>query len=808
MNIPINKDRTTLLITPSNLQKEIIKQLSKENDLLNINYTTFEEIKKKLIFDYTDETILYLTNKYNYKIEVSKMYIDNLYYIYDKKYTHPLLVTLLNYKQELIDNNLLIYDSLYPLYLQDKDIIIYGFDKINAFQQQLILMLKNYNSNITIVAKEYKNFNNPTIYQFFDIEKEINFVAHQICRLIDQNVAISNIKLANVKEEYYFYLLKIFKFYNIPINININTPIIETPLGLDFLNYYFLTKDIDKTIAYITNKYDLKIEDNNHILNLIITTINNITTKNIDDIITYKFKNTNIAFKRKENAVELIDLKDNYISNEEHVFILNFNQTIIPTIYKDDEYLTDNLKEILGLETTTVKNVNETKILTNIIKSLNSPIITYVENSSTTKLYPSVLLKEFSTQPIVNFQAKDLISYSKRYDELTLGMKLDNFLKYQTTDEELEILYYNHQDTKYQTYNNNFTSINQQQFINYLNHRLILSYTSIDNYYHCHFRYYCENILKLKPYEETFATLIGNLYHHVLKEYYEDNFDFETSYQSFFTGKILTPKEEVLLNILKKELKFVIETLSHQEKYISLDKTLLEKEITVQLPSINNIDITFKGYVDKILYKKKNDTTIIAIVDYKTGKTNIDLTNLPYGLSLQLPIYIYLVKQLAQSKSLYIAGFYLQPILHQEIMHKEDGLYLKTKQDLLKLNGYSNSNTIILEQFDKSYANSRIIKGLRMIKDGGFSKMAKMLTNKQIEKIIEMTERHIKDATKEIISCQFDVNPKRIGEELLSCAYCPYQELCFVKEENVTTCPKIKNLDFIKGDDMNEANMD
>ena len=61
----------------------------------------------------------------------------------------------------------------------------------------------------------------------------------------------------------------------------------------------------------------------------------------------------------------------------------------------------------------------------------------------------------------------------------------------------------------------------------YLNNELTLSYSSIDNYYKCAFKYYLNNILKIDEFEETFYTIIGSLFHYVLSKMNNDNFDLD-----------------------------------------------------------------------------------------------------------------------------------------------------------------------------------------------------------------------------------------------------------------------------------------
>ena len=44
------------------------------------------------------------------------------------------------------------------------------------------------------------------------------------------------------------------------------------------------------------------------------------------------------------------------------------------------------------------------------------------------------------------------------------------------------------------------------------------------------------------------------------------------------------------------------------------------------------------------MYKEKNGENLVSIIDYKTGDVDIKINNLIFGLSMQLPIYLYLVK--------------------------------------------------------------------------------------------------------------------------------------------------------------------
>ncbi|MBO7677695.1 MAG: PD-(D/E)XK nuclease family protein, partial [Erysipelotrichaceae bacterium] len=63
--------------------------------------------------------------------------------------------------------------------------------------------------------------------------------------------------------------------------------------------------------------------------------------------------------------------------------------------------------------------------------------------------------------------------------------------------------------------------------------------------------------------------------------------------------------------------------------------------------NIINGNRTFTGKIDKLIYDDKN----MAIIDYKTGSSDISLDDIEYGLSMQLPIYVYLSKSYFKDKN-------------------------------------------------------------------------------------------------------------------------------------------------------------
>ena len=190
---------------------------------------------------------------------------------------------------------------------------------------------------------------------------------------------------------------------------------------------------------------------------------------------------------------------------------------------------------------------------------------------------------------------------------------------------------------------------------------------------------------------------------------------------------------------------------------------MLEKKVVVPVDKQRNI--IFKGIIDKIIYDDFENEKIAAIVDYKTGDAGINLDNIEYGLSLQLPAYAYLLKHMDGFSKARIGGFYLQKLFDDE---------------KIKLSGYSHSDFKILEKVDTTYRNSQLINGLK-VGPNGLYKYAKVLTDEEIEELCNLVDAKIKEAANNIINANFTINPKEIKNINVGCKYCQYKSICFVK---------------------------
>ena len=322
----------------------------------------------------------------------------------------------------------------------------------------------------------------------------------------------------------------------------------------------------------------------------------------------------------------------------------------------------------------------------------------------------------------------------------------------------------------------------QPALLNYLDNKLTLSYSSIDNFYKCGFRYYLSNILKVNPFEETFDTIIGNIFHYVLSKAFSNNFDFDKEFTFAIKDYNFNYKEMFFVNKLKSDLDFIIETIKEYQMNTGLTNELYEQKILI--PLCENPNIEFKGFVDKIMYKEKDGNTYLSIIDYKTGNPSIKLDYLKYGLSMQLPSYLYLTSKSNLFDNIKYCGFYLQHILDNEIKIDRKKSILEQKKDNLKLQGYSTNDLTRLSVFDDSYEDSIMIKGIKTKIDGTLASTAKVLDDLVIDKIINLAENKIKEAVSDILDGEFSINPKVIKDDYVGCSFCQFKDICYHKEKD------------------------
>lgn len=752
------------IVVCDNYKKEkLLKEYSKKRIINDNKFYTFKELKKKLFFDYDYKTLEYIIKKYKVNINIAKIYVENMYYLMD---VDTKKIKFLNeLKNELISNNLLKIDNRFRNFLKNKEIVVYK----DSLTKEELHILKGF--KYRLISKENEEYEH-VIYESSTIEEEIEFVLRKIKELISKGVSLNNIKLI-INNEYNKHIVKYFNLFEVPINMDLDNTYLSTIVSREFLS---LTKclTISDAIERLREKYD--VSDLVKIINKSSLVSDDVRL----DFIINDLSNYKIRGKTYNNAVSITSL-DNYFDSNDYVFLLGFNIGAYPYTYLDDDYLSDKEKMMLNLDTSVDKNKIEKEEVIKKIKRIPNLVITY-KLFNDKVCYKSVLCEEVGD--IQKIEIDESISYSKILSELKYARDLDNLYKYNEESKYLG-MYQNNLDIKYRGYNNSYTMIDNNLLKENLSNGITLSYTSLEAFNECKFKYYLSKIMNLNIYEDSFKTIIGNITHHILEIGIKKDIDIEEEIASYIKDidfKI-TKRELFYLSILKEELEFVLNYLKEMENSSSLLDYSLETEVNV-IKEYDEVVVNFKGFIDKIMKCKKNGEDYIALVDYKTGDKNISLDLVEYGINIQLPIYLYLIKKSHEFKNAHVVGFYLERVL-QNILSIDPTKKLDArKKENLRLNGYTNSDIDVIKLLDSNYELGTMIKGLRVKKDGSFYSSSKVLSEEEMDELVLYIERLVDSVISDITKGDFRINPKVYNGKNISCMYCHFKDICFKTKEN------------------------
>ena len=417
----------TLIICPNSYKDEILEYLTNNKKIINIKIMTLNEVVKNSYFDYDIKTIKYLYDKYNMKIDNIKELLNNLYYVENKEYHNNKLDYLVSIKKELDDNNLLIYNPYFKKYL-DWNKIIYGYGQIDECFNKPLKGVPIYNYRPVNLNRKYQ------VLHANDISMECEYVFNKIIDLLNEGVDINNIYLMNVDSEYTPYLKRFSKYYGININIPNNEKLIGTTLAKEFFELILDKKNHEEIYNYL-DKYREE-----EIFSLLLAILNKYIEYDlyeVRELIYDELLNKTIPSKKYKNVINIKNVFDK-VSDNDYIFLMNFNSTSIPVLYNDTEYITDDIKDLVHISSCEELNRMSRENTTDYIDSIKNIFISYKDKTPFNTYLPSTLLDNMNYEEITY---QKTYNYSDNYNKVRFIEKLDNYLKYGEYDKDLELLF-------------------------------------------------------------------------------------------------------------------------------------------------------------------------------------------------------------------------------------------------------------------------------------------------------------------------------------------------------------------------------
>lgn len=213
---------------------------------------------------------------------------------------------------------------------------------------------------------------------------------------------------------------------------------------------------------------------------------------------------------------------------------------------------------------------------------------------------------------------------------------------------------------------------------------------------------------------------------------------------------------------------------------------------STEYPPMEIADSAFSlmGKIDRLDEARTEDgTRYLRVVDYKTGNTQFDFTKLCNGLQLQLMLYLSSVLDMDSAAKAAGAFYYHidEPVVElsaEEIssLSDEEKSELIRERQLaqLRMNGILNQEEESVKLFEpgiSSYQTSRVLAGLKLKKDGGFSSAAPVIPENWMGQLMEEAKKQTVRLGNEMLQGNVDTNPY-LYKERKPCEHCEYRQAC------------------------------
>lgn len=566
------------------------------------------------------------------------------------------------------------------------------------------------------------------------------------------------------------------------------------------------------------------------------------------------FKNIFIAMLKNEtysmppqrlDAVTVASAEIARLNSPKVTFVVGVNDGVFPNVEKSNGLISDSDKEalsLLGIQLSrTAKDMISDERLV-VYKSLTSAseklYLSYPLTDNTGRgRYPSFIIEQ-----VEEMFDGDLRIYSDKmgaaYYSSTLKSAYYNYVQgYNKYDEEYSSIkqvlsendfYKNKLDFLDNASKDSDFKITEKQLIeDIFTRRLRISATRFENYSLCHFKFFCQNGLRIRPRnkKEINALEKGNMIHycmekllssHTTKEEFDNLTEpqiahlidgYAQEYKEMELGGDIGKTQRFTVNFKKAVEGMVDLVLNIQEEFrqskfrpINFELEISDRQgnAPIRLNTESGVEIILTGKVDRVDLFEDGGQRYIRVIDYKSGNKVFSLNKLVYGLDMQMLLYLF---ALIDEKGMYAnsipAGVLYKPSGNLQCKaSREDAKDVSDmRNSQYKMGGVVLKNRIVLQAMEESiggvFIPAKLLKSDSGEGDVSLDKKSSTyLTQEQFNNIKKHAKNLLLTMAEELYDGDISAKPLVEGK-WSSCDYCDYWDIC----GNV---PNIRNREMVK----------
>lgn len=250
-----------------------------------------------------------------------------------------------------------------------------------------------------------------------------------------------------------------------------------------------------------------------------------------------------------------------------------------------------------------------------------------------------------------------------------------------------------------------------------------------------------------------------------------------------------TPKYKYLSERLKRILANAVWVIAEHVKRSSFEPVGHEvgfgdgeKYPPIKIILSTGEEINLIGRIDRVDIFEKDNEAYIRIIDYKSGSKSLDLTEIFYGLQLQLLIYLDAILESAaiENTQLNPAGILYFRIDDPIIKSKDNISDEEIQEEILKklkMNGLVLNNADIIKEMDNMISGSSHIIPASINKDGNVGSRTSGATYEQFELLRKHVKNTIQKLCEDMLQGNIVISPYKMNDKT-PCTYCQYSSVC------------------------------
>ncbi len=758
-----------------------------------VTYLTLKDLFEKVFFAYHPGALKAAEQFLKTTPEIAQRYLTFLPWV-KAPLNDSMMATMWALKRHLSDHHFLKPWPQKEAYFARYDVLFYGdiHDPLVERCAQPLRELTNVYKVPLVEAKQTR-----TLGTFETLDEEIYAVLTAVRDALEEGVSLEDVVIYAPSAHHHLRVRLEAPYFGIPLEYPRVHPLTHYPLIKTFMEQLEL---VSERSLYDTLDVALNITFsslNAHTTPVYKRLVNALHTYLLEandtldiPLLKHYLAQETLSVNASKRGVRLIQQPNLYPNATTRLFVVGAHEGAIVHHASDDDLLPDRQKAHLGMPTTWEVNHAREETMTSWLTSFPHVWLSWAQKSMLERFEKSSLFDRFMTPDVTIIKARSLDQpYSIISDQLEAKMAYEMFKAYGTKAKALRLAaQHKHGLNDYDT---QFKGLSKKTLEKLLPATIHLSYTSLNTLFQCHFAYFCERILSLKPYEQSFAMSMGTLMHALLEhhlnepklteQHFEQALQAIPEYAQWSASQKASAKRQFVW------MKDVFKTIQaqHAQTLFALSET--EKRLSYPLPK--HPGVIFKGVIDKVMQATIQGVTHALIVDYKTGKPQLDDKKAVYGLNAQLIYYAYILKQIDHTVN--VVGFYEQALMPNHKFNYEQHSFERQFEDYLRWQGYSTHDIGILSMIDPSYEDSELIKGMGITRSNSFKSYTKWFDEAGLAQAFKHVERQLDEAVNIIREGSFEINPY-VDEKgtLLPCTHCAFNDLCYKKPAHYRTLPK------------------